>query len=333
MSEPAPPATESRIEAARARAARERARQGLPERAEAALGVIGGSGLYAIDGLEDVVEALPGTPFGPPSDPIVVGTLSGRRVAFLARHGRGHRFLPSEVPYRANLWALRLLGVERVLAVSAVGSLREGIAPRDACIPDQLIDRTSGRPSTFFGEGIAAHVGIADPYCPDLSVRVVGLAESVFGAAGDGRSVHAGGTYVCIGGPQFSTRAESAVHRAWGADVVGMTGAPEAKLAREAELCYATLAFATDYDVWREGAEPVSVEQVIANLAVNVSAAREVIRRLAALPPWPRDRCPCPTALAGAIMTAPGARPPARLAELALLLGKGGGEPMAEETR
>lgn len=309
----------SRRDDAHARALAERRRQGLPPGAEAGLGVVGGSGLYAIEGLRDVVEVRPSTPFGPPSDAIVVGTLNRSRVAFLPRHGRGHRFTPTEVPYRANLYALKLLGVERVVAVSACGSMRDEIAPQDLVVPDQLIDRTTERPRTFFGNGVVVHVGFADPYCPTLSRRLAEEAEAVL--APEGHAVHRGGTYLAIEGPQFSTRAEAGVHRGWGVSVIGMTGSPEARLAREAELCYALLAFATDYDVWHKGAEDVTVAQVVANLDTNVRAAKGIIGAVAARPFELDEPCGCASALAGAVQTDPRAIPSARVRELHLLLG------------
>jgi 5'-methylthioadenosine phosphorylase len=318
-----------RFDAARARAAAERGRQGLPSSAEAALGVIGGSGLYEIDGLRDVVDVRPDTPYGPPSDALVVGSLGDTRVAFLPRHGRGHRLTPSEVPYRANLYALKVLGVGSVVAVSACGSMREEIRPRDVVVPDQFIDRTKDRPATLFGRGVVVHVAFADPTCPTLSARLADEAAAVFaetdgGAGADvagARTVHRRGTYVAMEGPQFSTRAESNLYRSWGASVIGMTGLPEAKLAREAELCYGMLAYATDYDCWHEDEEPVTVAQVVANLGANVASARAILRRIAATGLPSRDACGCARALAGAVQTDPGALDPARVRELALLLG------------
>jgi len=237
------------LEASRARADLERVRQGLPEAAAADLGVIGGSGLYEIEGLRDVVEVRPATPFGEPSDAIVVGRLGETRIAFLPRHGRGHRLAPSEVPFRANMHALKLLGVGRVVAVSACGSMRRQIRPRDVVIPDQFVDRTKDRPATFFGRGIAVHVAFANPVCPVLSSRLAdeaghALAELDGERVGtpEARRVHRGGSYLAIEGPQFSTRAESLLYRGWGVSVIGMTGLPEARLAREAELCYGMLA-------------------------------------------------------------------------------------------
>ena len=265
---------------------------------EARVAVIGGSGLYEMDGLTDVQEVKATTPFGDPSDIILVGLLEGTPVAFLPRHGRGHRINPSQLPARANIYALKSLGVERVISVSAVGSLREEIRPLDMVVPDQLIDRTKGRPATFFEDGLAAHVSFADPFCAVLSGAVTQATEEV------GATVHSGGTYVVMEGPAFSTRAESHLYRSWGADVVGMTALPEAKLAREAELCYTVLACATDYDVWNHETADVSVEGVVANLQQNVATSREILRR--AIPRIPVDReCPCATALQDAIITAP----------------------------
>src|SRR5579885_1527424 len=264
----------------------------------ATVGVIGGSGLYQIEGFVGATEVDIDTPFGKPSDRIVVGELAGVRIAFLPRHGRGHRIGPSEIPQRANIYALKALGIERLISVSAVGSMREGIHPLDMVVPDQIYDRTTLRPHSFFTDGIVAHVGLADPYCPELSDHLAVAAEQV------GPTVHRGGTYVCIEGPQFSTRAESRIYRQWGVDVIGMTAMPEARLAREAELCYSTLALATDYDVWHLSEEPVSVEQVVANLARNVDAAKETLRHLLAMLPAERG-CACGSALASSIVTAP----------------------------
>ncbi len=283
--------------------------------AEARVGVIGGSGLYQIEGLSDIEEVKVNTPFGEPSDSIIIGTLNGVRVAFLPRHGRGHRISPSELPARANIYALKSLGVERIISVSAVGSLKEEIAPLHLVIPDQLIDRTRGRVSTFFGGGIVAHVGFADPFCPALS-RV--LYEA---ARGTGATTHFGGTYVVIEGPQFSTKAESRLYRSWGADIIGMTALPEAKLAREAEICYATLALVTDYDVWHSAEQTVSVELVVTNLLKNVQVAKEVIKRVVTMIPAERD-CPCATALKDAVITAPEYIPEKLKQELSLLIGK-----------
>ena len=226
----------------------------------ARVAVIGGSGFYALEDLTDVEEVRPDTPFGPPSDAIVIGTLKDTRVAFLPRHGRGHRILPSELPSRANIYALKTLGVEFVIGVSAVGSLRQELAPLDLTVPDQLIDRTTGRPGTFFGDGLVAHVAFAEPFCPELR-------RALYEASSDaGATVHDGGALVVIEGPAFSTQAESALYRAWGASLIGMTALPEAKLAREAEMCYAVLACTTDYDCWHESYGSVTAEMIVRNL-------------------------------------------------------------------
>jgi 5'-methylthioadenosine phosphorylase len=257
---------------------------------------IGGSGLYDMEGMEGREEITFETPFGEPSDAIVVGEIDGVKAAFLPRHGRGHRLSPSEIPVRANIFALKSLGVERVVSVSAVGSLKENIRPLELVIPDQIIDRTRHRPDTFFGDGIVAHVGFADPFCDELRRIAFDSAKSV------GAVSHDGGTYVVMEGPQFSTRAESAVYRSWGASVIGMTALPEAKLAREAELCYVTLAFVTDYDVWHDTEEEVTVERVIKNLVHNVATAQGIIKQM--LPSIPEIRtCGCQSALENAIIT------------------------------
>ena len=250
-----------------------------------------------MESLTDRREIEVSTPFGCPSDAIVQGSLNGVQVAFLPRHGRGHRITPTEIPARANIYALKSLGVRMVVSVSAVGSLKEEIAPLDLVIPDQIIDRTRLRQSTFFGDGLVAHVGFADPFCPELR-------EAALEAVPEGLKAHDGGTYVVMEGPQFSTRAESALYRSWGASVIGMTALPEAKLAREAEMCYLTLAFATDYDVWHETEEEVSVELVVQNLMRNVESAREMITTLTALLGSARSRsCGCGRALEAAIIT------------------------------
>ena len=264
--------------------------------AEAEIAFIGGSGLYDIDGLTNAEQVSIDTPFGPPSDAVTVGTLEGRHVAFLARHGKGHRHLPSEIPFRANVYALKLLGVERIVSISAVGSLQEDIAPLDMVVPYQIIDRTRGRGSTFFGDGVAAHVGFADPFCPELRQDLVDTARN------RSITVHEGGVYVVMEGPQFSTRAESNLYRAWGAGIIGMTALPEAKLAREAEICYATLALVTDYDVWHQSEAEVSVDLVIANLMKNVETTQLLLPDLAARIPASRG-CVCQSALEGAIIT------------------------------
>ena len=264
--------------------------------AEAKIGFIGGSGLYQMDGLGDVEELDAETPFGPPSDTIVLGTFEGARVAFLPRHGRGHRLSPTQIPVRANIYALKSLGVERIVSVSAVGSLQERLRPLDIVIPDQIIDRTKTRISTFFEDGIVAHVAFADPFCPDLSSALAVAARE------QPVATHMGGTYVAMEGPQFSTRAESELYRSWGAGVIGMTALPEAKLAREAEICYATMAMVTDYDCWHETEEEVSVEMIIANLNKNVAVSQRVLRSLVASLGPERD-CDCASALRDSIIT------------------------------
>jgi len=280
-----------------------------------AIGIIGGSGLYELEGMTDVRWRRVRTPFGDPSDELCTGRLDDRSVIFLPRHGRGHRLTPSELNFRANIWALKSLGADRVISVSAVGSMKEEIRPLDLVVPDQFFDWTRRRVSSFFGDGIVAHVGMAEPVCGHLA----GLLEKA--ARATGATVHRGGTYICIEGPQFSTKAESRIYRSWGVDVIGMTNMPEAKLAREAELCYATLALATDYDVWHESHDAVSVEAVIANLLKNVATAKEVLRRL--IPSIAGDRtCECPTLLRSAVITNPAAFPLATRRRLDLLVGK-----------
>ncbi len=278
------------------------------------IGIIGGSGLYLLDGFEDVREVTVETPFGPTSDVILVGRLGGRDLAFLPRHGRGHRYLPTEVPYRANVWALKSLGVSRIFSVSAVGSMKQEITLGTPVLVDQFIDRTVARPSTFFGNGIVGHVSMADPTCPALR----GLLAQV--ATEAGVEVIQGGTYVCIEGPQFSSRAESFMYRQTGVDVIGMTNATEAKLAREAEICYATLAIPTDYDCWHESEEAVSVEAVIARLSLGIGRARSLI--LAAIARLDEaGPCRCHEALAGAVMTDPARIPAEAKVRLAPILG------------
>jgi 5'-methylthioadenosine phosphorylase len=283
--------------------------------AEIRIGVIGGSGLYQIEGLHDVQQVRVNTPFGETSDAITVGELEGTGIAFLPRHGKGHRINPSEIPVRANVYALKSLGVKRIISVSAVGSLKEDIRPLDLVIPDQLIDRTRSRVNTFFGNGLVAHVGFAEPFCPVLS-------HILFEAAGvESIKVHRGGTGVVMEGPLFSTRAESMLYRSWGASVVGMTALPEAKLAREAEICYATLAFVTDYDCWHQSEKPVTVEEVVANLFRSAAVSKSILKR--AVPMVPAERkCSCPNALRDAIITAPEHIPTQVKKELALLIGK-----------
>jgi len=262
----------------------------------ATLAVIGGSGFYQMPGVSDVEEVRIDTPFGATSDAISVGTLAGVRTAFLPRHGVGHRILPGELPQRANIWALASLGVERVLSVSAVGSLREAVAPLHMVVPDQVIDRTRGaRPSTFFGRGIVAHIGFDSPFCAPLSAALHDAATAA------GATSHRGGTMVVIEGPAFSTKAESELYRSWGADIIGMTALPEAKLAREAGMCYATLACVTDYDTWHAGHDTVSVEMIVANLQHNVALACRIVA--AAAGTLPARDCACGSALATAIIT------------------------------
>ena len=279
------------------------------------IGVIGGSGLYEMESLEKVREVRVGTPFGKPSDAYVRGKLRGVEMVFLPRHGRGHRLLPTEVNFRANIFGMKKLGVERIIAVSAVGSLREQIAPGHVVIPDQFIDRTTQRPSTFFGRGIVAHVSLADPFCPVLSEALHRAARQ------EGAKVHPKGTYLCMEGPQFSTRAESHLYRSWGADVIGMTNLQEAKLAREAEMCFATLALATDYDCWNQAAADVEIEHVLAVLKQNVALAQRVIGRAAELIPAERS-CGCATAVRDAIITDRRLIPKKRIRELKPIIGK-----------
>jgi 5'-methylthioadenosine phosphorylase len=279
------------------------------------LGVIGGSGVYDMQELTDIEDVKPTTPFGEPSDAIVVGSLSGQRVAFLPRHGRGHRISPTELNSRANIFALKSLGVERIVSISACGSLREDYAPRHIVIPDQLFDRTRSRPFSFFGDGLVVHVSFAEPFCPELS-------EALYQAAlATGASVHKGGAFVTIEGPRFSTKAESNVFRQWGMDIIGMTAVPEAQLAREAEICYATMAHVTDYDVWHESEETVTVEAVVKNLLANAEVAKQAIRNL--VPELSQVReCECQHALRNAIITDPKVVPEQVKRNLGLLIGK-----------
>jgi 5'-methylthioadenosine phosphorylase len=279
------------------------------------VGIIGGSGLYEMEGLSEERDLTLETPFGAPSEIVRTGTLEGRRVAFLARHARGHRILPGELNFRANIFALKMLGVERILSVSAVGSLKEPYAPLQMVVPDQLVDRTRQRSSSFFGRGLVAHVAFDRPYCSSLS-SVLSLACDEAGAVH-----HAGGTYVCIEGPQFSTRAESELYRSWGMDVVGMTNVPEAKLAREAEICYATLAMVTDYDCWHPGHESVTADQVIANLGRNAETAKAILRAALRRLDGPRD-CACGRALEFALVTPPHLVPENVKRELEPIIGR-----------
>jgi len=282
---------------------------------EAEIGIIGGSGLYSMPGLSNIREVRISTPFGDPSDAYVVGNLSGRKVAFLSRHGRGHLLLPSELNFRANIYGMKKLGVERILSVSAVGSLKAEHKPTDFVIPDQFIDRTFHRESTFFGNGIVGHIAFGDPICGVVAKSIAQGCEQV-GVVGK-----RGGTYVCMEGPQFSTRAESNLYRSWGADIIGMTNLQEAKLAREAEICYATMAMVTDYDCWHEGHDAVTVDQVIAVLNQNAANASKVVAAAVAAIPTERA-CACGSALKYAILTSPGAISPAVHEKLDLLLGK-----------
>jgi 5'-methylthioadenosine phosphorylase len=277
------------------------------------IGVIGGSGLYAMEDLKDIREVKVKTPFGSPSDAFIVGRLEGVEVAFLPRHARGHRINPTEVNHRANIWALKSLGVEQIISVAACGSLREELAPRHMVFPDQIFDRTKSRASTFFEKGIVAHVGIANPYCQELSGRLFDSAKKL------GFTAHKGGTYVCMEGPQFSTRAESNVYRSMGFSIIGMTALPEAKLAREAEICYGAVALVTDYDVWKE--EHVTVEMVIGNLTANTANVKKLLK--AAITGIGRERrCECASALQYAILTDGKLVPPKVKKDLQPLIGR-----------
>ena len=283
------------------------------------IGVIGGSGLYEIEGLADIQEVVIDTPFGAPSDAYITGTLCGAKMVFLPRHGRGHRYLPSEVNYRANLYGMKTLGVEQIISVSAVGSMKEEIVPGHIVIPDQFFDRTQGkRASTFFGNGVVGHVQFADPICNELAGLLADSATAV------GATVHKGGTYICIEGPAFSTRAESKIFRSWGVDIIGMTNLPESRLAREAEICYATVALATDYDCWHEGHDDVSVEAVIAIIQQNVATARGIIKAAVEkiVAQTTERNCVCGRALEFAIMTEKSLIPEATKQALAPIIGK-----------
>lgn len=273
----------------------------------ARLGVLGGSGLYAMEGLEDVRELTISTPYGDPSDSLRLGRIGDLDVVFLARHGRHHTYSPTEVPYKANLWALRSLGVRWILSVSAVGSLQEQFRPLDMVVPDQFIDRTHQRPLSFFGEGLVAHVTAADPFCPTLSTILADVADSLMP---EGRDLHRGGTYLCMEGPAFSTRAESELYRSWGCAVIGMTNHTEARLAREAEMAYATLAMVTDYDCWHQEHDSVTVEIVIANLQANAELAQKIVRLAAERIGAQRPASSAHRALRHALMTPPHHVPP-----------------------
>ncbi len=279
------------------------------------IGVIGGSGLYEIEGLTNIRAVRVATPFGKPSDDYVIGTLFGRRVAFLPRHGRGHRTMPTDINYRANIYGMKMLGVERIISVSAVGSMKEEIRPGDMVIPDQFYDHTKHRRSTFFGSGVVAHVGMADPVCGALCAVLVDAGVKV------GATVRRGGTYLCMEGPQFSTRAESLTYRQWNVDVIGMTNATEAKLAREAEICYSTIALATDYDCWHHSEEAVTVEAVLEVMKHNIETSKAIIRQAVQL--LPRERtCGCGDALRNAIMTPAKLIPPKTKKDLAPIIGR-----------
>ncbi len=282
---------------------------------EARIGVIGGTGLYDIEGMTDVEEVRVKTPFGDPSDAIAIGMVEGTNLAFLPRHGRGHRIAPHELPQRANIYALKSLGVEWIIAINSCGSFKETLKPRDLVIPDQVIDRTKGRVSTFFGNGIVAHIPNAEPFCPVLGQILYDAASKA------GANVHRGGTFIAMEGPQFSTKAESRLYKSWGADIIGMTIMPEAKLAREAEICYAPIACVTDYDSWHDDLDAVRIEEIIAILNENMERARNIIKIAAAGIPQERS-CICANALENAIVTSPDVIPASTKKDLDLLIGK-----------
>lgn len=282
--------------------------------AENRIGIIGGSGFYNVEGFKVQDESFVETPFGSPSDSYVLGQIADREVVFLPRHGKGHRLLPSELNFRANIYGFKKLGVSRLISVAAVGSLKEEIAPRHIVVPDQFIDRTRRRKDTFFGDGIVAHVSFAEPVCAELSSLLTSEAQA------HGATVHQGGTYVCIEGPAFSSRAESAIYRSWGASVIGMTSLQEAKLAREAEMCYAVMALVTDYDCWKHG-EEVSVEMLLENLKANAETAGKIIERLIPSIP-PQSTCPCACALQDALLTRLDQMPHATKKKLDIIIGK-----------
>ena len=282
---------------------------------QAEIGIIGGSGLYSMPGLTDVREVRQQTPFGEPSDAYVLGTLEARKVAFLARHGRGHRIMPTELNFRANIYGFKQLGAERILSLSAVGSLKEDHKPLDFVVPNQFFDRTRHRADTFFGDGIVAHVSFADPICPELAKIVEGACKKA------AVSVKPGGTYLCMEGPQFSTKAESNIYRSWGMDVIGMTNLQEAKLAREAEICYVTVAMVTDYDCWHSQHDSVTVDQIVAVLLKNAENACAVVRETVAAMPR-KQSCKCSSALAHAIITERDRIPSATRRKLSLILDK-----------
>ncbi len=282
---------------------------------QAEIGIIGGSGLYQMPGFTDAHEVEQQTPFGDPSDAYILGTLGGRQVAFLARHARGHKLLPSELNFRANIYGFKQLGVERIISVSAVGSLKDEHKPLDFVIPNQFFDRTRHRVDTFFGDGIVAHIAFGDPVCSEMTEVVRGACQTV------GVTAKRGGTYICMEGPQFSTKAESNVYRSWGADVIGMTNLQEAKLAREAEICYVTIAMVTDYDCWHPHHDSVTVEQILSVLAKNAENAAKVVTATVSAMPKTRS-CKCGSALANAILTDPAKIPAATKEKLQLILGK-----------
>jgi len=280
-----------------------------------AIAVIGGSGIYQIEALQDVRQIEVDTPYGPPSDSIIIGILEGVKLAFLPRHGKGHRILPTEVNYRANIYALKKIGVERIISVSACGSMREDYAPRDIVIPDQIFDFTKLRKNTFFGDGIVTHVSFADPFCSEMSDLLFKAVKKT------GTTVHKGGTFLVIEGPRFSTKGESKIYRQWGVDIIGMTAMPEAILAREAEICYSTMAHVTDYDVWHESEETVSIEMLIDNLIANTEISKQAISNILPTITQQRD-CECATALKNAIFTSPDQISENRKKELNILVDK-----------
>jgi len=283
---------------------------------QADIGILGGTGLYEIEGIRDVQELRLVTPFGPPSDAFFLGTLEGKKVGFLSRHGRGHRLLPSDINFLANIYAFKMLGVGRIIAVNSCGSLKEEIRPRDIVFSDQFFDRTRRR-STFFGDGIAVHISFAEPVCPELVAVLYEAGKAL------GLRVHKGGTYISIEGPAFSTKAESKAYRLWGCDVIGMTAATEAKLCREAEICYATMNLVTDYDVWHAEEEPVSVELILGNLSLNVEHAKSIIKRtVAAIPSFRGEKCECSRGIENCIVTQRDLIPPEARKRLHHLIAK-----------
>jgi 5'-methylthioadenosine phosphorylase len=287
--------------------------KGLPQ---AEIGILGGTGLYEIDGITNLEERILDTPFGPPSDSFMIGDLEGKNVAFLARHGRGHRLIPSEINYRANIYGFKMLGVQRIVAVNSVGSLKEDIRPRDIVFSTQFFDRTR-RKNTFFGDGIAVHIGFAHPVCPELSQLLFAMGRSL------GMSVHLNGTYICIEGPAFSTKAESRIYRSWNGDIIGMTGATEAKLCREAEICYAAMSLVTDYDVWHEEEATVSVELILENMRHNIHNAKDILKKaLASLPADRGGACECSRAVSNGIVTSPELIPQDIKQKLRHIIGK-----------